>query len=327
MAKNDNPFIGGGGTSGGSSGGSSSSSGGSAAPSAPPPVGPYLALLQSLFIRLTPEARAWAQQAARNRWGQAEALYYLRRTRFYREAFPGIFNPDGTLRMTEAQYIATRNAYEDIAASVGIRLNDAQVAHLFRNDVSVAAFRTRAQAVATMRSNRVAFQQFKQTLEAMGIKRDVRKKDLLDFVVGRANPEWYRIWREAHARTAATMAGLNVRDKGEAATQMSIGRGLVKQVAAAGLSDADLQKGFEQLADLFLSVLPESQVRGIGLDKRQLVKAVVGGKNAARAREVLGQLMRNIQAFGETERASQQLVPTATGALLVGGKPATQRSE
>jgi hypothetical protein len=326
MAKDDNPFTGGGGTSGGTSSGSSSSSGGSSTPR-PSPVEPYLALLQSLFIPLTPEARAWAQQAARNRWGQAEALYHLRQTRFYREAFPGIFNPDGTLRMTEAQYIATRNAYEDIAASVGIRLNDAQIAHLFRNDVSVSAFRTRAQAVATMRDNRVAFQQFKQTLEAMGIKRDVRQKDLLDFVAGRADPEWYRIWREAQARTAATMAGLNVRDKGEAAGQTSIGRGLVKRVAAAGLSDADLQKSFEQLADLFLSVLPESQIRGIGLNKRQLVTAVVGGKNAARAREVLGQLMRNIQAFEQTDRASQQLVPTATGALLVGGKAPTQRSE
>jgi hypothetical protein len=325
MAKDENQFLGTPPPQNTGNGGSGSSGGSSAPPTSP--VEPYLALLQSLYIPLTAEARAWAQQAASNRWGQAEALYHLRQTRFYREAFPGIFNPDGTLRMTEAQYIATRNAYEDIAASVGIRLTDAQIAHLFRNDVSVSAFRTRAQAVATMRDNRVAFQQFKQTLEAMGIKRDVREKDLLDFVAGRADPEWYRIWREAQARTAATMAGLNVRDKGEAATQTSIGRGLVKRVAAAGLSDADLQKSFEQLADLFLSVLPESQIRGVGLNKRQLVTAVVGGKNAARAREVLGQLMRNIQAFEQTDRAEQQLVPTATGAVLVGGKPPTQRSE
>lgn len=317
--KDDNPFTGGGGGGGSDSGGGG---GGGSAPSGPP-IESYLALLQSLGIPLTPEARAFAQQAAAGGWTRDEFMFRLRQTAMYRQAFPGIIAPDGTLRMTEAQYLATRRAYEDIAGQLGLRLSDAQLAALFKNEVSVSEWRMRATAVRRLRDNPTLFQQFRQTLEAQGIDRRVTKKKLLDFIVGLGDPKYYRIWREATTRAAAVQAGLRIGGGGET----SISRRLALRGARLGLSEEQLRAAFEQIADLFLTALPESQLRGAGITKKGIVKAVIGGKGAAVARERLTRLLETIEAFETEERADAQLVPTATGTALLTGAARQQASE
>lgn len=316
-----NPFLGGGGSSSGgsSSGGSSSGGGGGGAP-ALPPIELYLTILQNLGIPLDDQARAFAQRARANRWTQTEFLFHLRQTRFYQEAFPGIMDRHGRLRMSEAQYIAQRRQFEDIAATLGLRLSDAMIEQLFEREISPAVFRIRAQAVRTLRDNPVLFDQFREVLSRHG-ERQLKREGLLRFITGLGPQRWYDIWQEAQARAAVVQAGLQV-GKGE----LGVGKKMVERLAGQ-FSPADLQKGFEELAGLFLEVLPESQIRGMGLSKETLAQAVFGGKRAAQAREIVRRLQETIQAFETEERAAEQLVPTAQGVLALGGRRRTPASE
>jgi len=301
----------GGSTSGGSSGsgGSSSGSGGSSGT----PVQAYLTQLQGLGIALTASVRAFAGQAAASGWSGAEFLFFMRQQAWYKNEFPGIFNKDGSMKMSESQYIAQKNAYEDIANTLGFNLTDKMAGLAFKNDLSVNEFRTRYQAERLIKDNPVYFRQLRATLKARGLDLPTHK-DLAQFLMNEKPAEFYKVWREASARGSAIMAGMTLsKHPAIGNNETAIGRAGILRIAKMGLSPTQLSQGFAQLADLLVQDLPEAQAMGQGVDKRDFQKAVFGGKGSARAREKVQGLLRNIDAYYNEQRAASQLSSTGQG--------------
>ena len=299
-------------------------------PAPSPPIQPYLVQLQGWGIPLTASVRAFASQAAANGWSGAEFLFFMRQQPWYRNEFPGIFAKDGTLKMSEAQYIAQKNAYIDIANTLGFNLTDKMAGLAFKNDLSVTEFRMRYQAERLIRDNPIYFKQLRQTLKARGLDLPTRK-DLAQFLMREKPPEFYKVWREASTRGAAIMAGMDLSKHPMVSNdELAIGRAGLLRISKMGLSPTQLSQGFKQLADLLVENLPDAQAMQQGVGRKDFQKFAFGGKGSARSREKVRNLLRTVDAYYNEQRASATLSSTGGGGtqqlgtegLNTGGGPA-----
>lgn len=320
----NDPNGGGNGGNGGDGGGSSSggSSGGTSGQAARNYADALRAFLQSLGIRPTSNLNRLINQAGQKRWTQSTFLYYLRKTKEYKEAFPGIFNKDGTMKMSEQRYLGMVTQYKEIAGLFGLTLNKERLGALFTGDTSVGEYRVRAQAIRIIKDNHDAFVQFGKVLRARGvIKRQLKMKDLQDIVLGIADPKWYEVWREAELRTAAVEAGLNFGKGKGAQGDLAVPKGVMKTLLDAGLQGRALQDAVDALAQNFLETLPLSKIYGEDLSKKDIAIAIAGGKGSAQIRQRVERVLATEEAFNTEQRAIPQLVETEAGkTTLLGSK-------
>lgn len=270
----------------------------------------YLVQFQSMGIPLTAAARAFVASAVGGHWSSAEFLFRLRQTAFYKTAFAGIMNKDGTMKMSEAQYVATKNAFTDIANNLGFNLTDKMAGLAFKNDLSVNEFKTRYEAERLIRDNPVYFKQLRQTLKARGLDLPTHK-DLAQFLMNEKPKEFYQVWREASARAAAVTAGIQISDHPAFAGEEALGRGAINRISKMGLSPNDLASGFKELADLLIESLPDSEAMMQGVTKKDFTKAVFGGKSSGRSRARVRNLLQSVDAFYNEQRA--QTIMTSDG--------------
>ena len=280
------------------------------------------ALLQTLGIPLTGNINQLLNQAADKGYSQTTFMYYLRQTAEYAKAFPGIFEADGSLKMSEQQYLAQVRQYEEIAGLYGLKLRPGLIAELFEGDTSPNEYRVRAAAIRQIRDNRVYLEQFNKVLLQKGIiDHRLTPRELQAFVLGEADPEWYKVWRETQARSAAVMAGLNFAKPGARPknADLRLPANALKTLMAAGLTGNALTQAVESIAENFLKTLPLSQVYSEGLSKKDIVTAIVGGKHSAAIQARIERLLVTHQAFEEEERANPQLYATQPGTTAVLG--------
>jgi len=305
----------------------------------PPPLPPeleggfgfrdFLAAALGWGLPLTPEIRGLAQQGAAQSWTINEFWFRLRRTPTYANRFPGIVGPDGVPLMSEAEYIARENFYRDTAAVLGMDLSAGQIAFLFENRISPQVFQIRIQGVRRLKDDDILFRQFGRVLQIRGVaKAPPTRKELYDFVMGMADPRWYNVWREAETRAAAREAGFKISPRpGERAGGLAtvVGRG-VKAFEAPILSGRELRRlsregvteeEFAALAEQFLTTVPLARAQRVGLTKRDIKQAVIGGPRAAGARQKIRRILAQ-------EAARQQPIVSGAGleAIETGFAPA-----
>jgi len=169
----------------------------------------YLNMLDQWGIPLTSKARQFVQQAVAGNWSSSTFLMHIRNTQFYKSSFPGILDNNGQPKMSEAQYIAQRNAYSAAAGALGFNLSDKMAGLAFKNDLSVQEFQARYQAERLIKDNPIYFEQLKFALKERGIKFNDHT-DIGKFLLGESPKQFYNVWREASAAGAAEMAGLDV---------------------------------------------------------------------------------------------------------------------
>lgn len=116
----DKPPLGGGG--GGDNGGGGGGGGGGG-PVTPTPQHTQMALdlIRSVFpwaetLGLVDTIATWVMEGLTN---PDELLGRLRQTTQYRDRFGGIFRPDGTIRMSESQYLSTEDSYRSLLRQYG----------------------------------------------------------------------------------------------------------------------------------------------------------------------------------------------------------------
>ena len=209
----------------------------------------------------------------------------------FEAAFPGIFDKDGVLKMTPAEYRATEEAYKDAAAVNGLRLNKRQVGEMIGNNVSPDEAAFRFNAVATIKDNKQVFNSFNAQIRAANRRREEaglpklptldKPKDALNFVTGKAPRGLYLLYEGAAIDAAATSAGLDISTKRA--------RRLAKKPGQLGLEDAE-----QRFSDIAAALrLGDVELASAGLTQRDLEIIEFGGKNrvelAARAERVLGQ--------------------------------------
>jgi hypothetical protein len=209
--------------------------------------------------------------------------------------FPGIFRPDGSLRMPPGEYRQLIDMYRSQARLYGYTdLTDAQIGQLIAGDVSVQEFTDRLEAVRRISEFKPAFEEFKQVLRARGISTAGLEsdKDLVRFMLGQAPKQFYQIWEETAVGTAARMAGVKMGAK----AQQHIAR-LTPGIS----SEAELQRQMQELARHIRTTLPLSKIQKMGLTKKDLITLEFGGPNQAKIFEKAQRILATQQAFAERE--------------------------
>ncbi len=250
--------------------------------------------LQSWGLPITPSLQALIDQGTKAGWNMTTFQYYLEQSPEFHQAFPGIFDSNGTLKMSPTAYLSTVKSYQSYAAQAGVDLNPQQLNYLFRNDVSPAEFAQRAQAVTTLRTNKQYFDAFNQQLKQEGMA-PLSRGDQFKFVMGEGNQAWYDLWQQASTRYSAEQAGLKF---GQAAkSYTNLGQGLVEKVAGLGLSQPQMQQSFAQLAKDLQTTYPMSQIQKFNITKQDLVELEFGGPRQAAVAKKVSQVMANEKAF------------------------------
>lgn len=276
----------------------------------------FLNTLKQLGIKVTPNLQQLVNNAVAKQYTSSSFMFYLRQTKEYRHAFTGIFKKDGTLKMSEAQYLSAQKQFENIASKAGVDLTPKMRDWLFVNNVSPSEFGDRATAYSRLKRNNDLYRAFEAELTRKGAK-DVNRKNMLKFILGVGNEKWYDTWNDAVTRNAAQMAGLAV---GRKNALDALPQGIIERISGMGLSQSALNQGFEALADDIATWLPESQARGAGLTASDFVTLRFGGKNRMQIKEKVDTLIASRNLDNE-QKASAQLIQTAPGktTLAYGG--------
>lgn len=261
-------------------------------------------------------------KAAEKGWSVDRFQQQLYQTPDFQAAFPGIFNDQGGLKMTVAQYQANALAYQDAAAANGVNLSPKEQASLFSNDVSVAEAATRMAHEHTLKTNKAMFDAFNLELKAKG-QPQLTKQGIFDFLGGQGNAEAVNIWNKAATDYAATQAGIKIGEGGQGRTTVPLGQ--LHKITSLGLSAADLASGFGQMAKALFDTVPMSEIQGKhALTASDIRQAVFGGPKQQKIQKKITRIVETAQAATQ-DTAHTQVSPTETGGMRTVGSN-TQRA-
>lgn len=273
---------------------------------------------------LTDQLIAFSKQAAGGHWSTSEFLFNARKTEWYSDYFVGIFRADGSLRMSESQYVQWYSTFSSYAAEAGIRLDREAFGFALQNNLDPRLFAQRMQALSTFRNNAGYFDAFVKTLRARGIikpKEKVTKGDLLEFVTGRGPGEWLKVWEEAALRGAAASTGLDV------GADLSR-RQLLRIAQDIDVGDPErLEAQFASLANQIKTMLPLSRLTKLGLSKQDLIDLEFNGPNAVNAARKAQQIIQTYKGEYLEEKANTELVLTRGGSTLAGYQDDTMEQQ
>ena len=315
---------------GSSSSGSSSSggsSGGSSASAGPSPqdlrnaAASYEAILTGWGIPITPGIRNSIARAVQAGVSTTAFIQAFRKTKEYAHRFPGIMKANGTLRMTESQYISGYQAARDYAASVGRSLSPQAYGFAVKNGNSPSEIKAKIQAVDTLKTNTDMFQEFNNYLVATGVsKKPMTRHEALRFVMGQGPKAFEQAWTSAS--DAATLARYSI--------------DVSKPKEGGDLSYRDLKKLQKQLppgeeldtAALAesLSAMPASALYRMGITQKDRAELAFRTKNApAIAARVQLTLATARERFNESGQALAPQMRQGGGTST--GQPTGQATE
>lgn len=270
---------------------------------------------------------AFVKQAVKSQWSGAEFLRQFRLTKAYALRFPGIMRQDGSMRMTEAQYISGYNSARDYAATLGRSLSPEAYGAAIKGGNSPSEIRAKLSAEDILRSNAQVFGEFSDYLVARGIvsPKGLSKDDLRQFVMGQGPKALEQEWQTAYSAAQLANVGVDVGKKNAGA-----------DVSYKTLSHLEsrfeaLNPGqqVENLGQSFYNQILESakaidvgKLYSIGITKKDLLVLAFGGKNVSAVAEKVSRALDTYHA-AQDPRANPQL--TQGGLQL--GSPQTQASE
>lgn len=216
----------------------------------------------------------------------------------FKQMFPGIFRPDGSMKMTPLEYRNLEDSYRSAARQYGLsQLPKGSTAKLIKNDVSLQEFSDRMEAIKRVEEFKPAMDQFKAILESRGVKNFAginTDKEIAKFLLGQGPKQFYSLWDELAIGTAAVQAGLDLDQQ------------LIKSIAKTvpgQANEVEMQGRFANLAQRIKTVMPLSQMGKYGLTKQDLIDLEFGGPDQAAIAAKVDTIMRNHQAFATTTSA------------------------
>jgi hypothetical protein len=244
------------------------------------------------------------QEGADKRYSADTFLRYLRDTPEYRAAFQGIFKKDGTLRMTEDQYIQTMKDYASVASQAGVNMPHNLAVWAIKHDVTPSEYADRATAISSLNRNKDLFANFSKELAQTGLAgpKGVTKAELAKFVLGTGNKAWKDLWQDAVTRNSAVMAGLTF--KKHADGYLDLHRNVIERISGRDMTAEQMDQAFQLASSLLLSDLPAAKIQGLGLKKHEVVAAAFGGHGSAEARAKLSRIETSAKAQADNEIAA-----------------------
>lgn len=311
----------GGSSSGGSGGGSSGGGGGSSAPQGPDPqdvknaVESYVTMFQGWGIPVTGQMRGWLKRQVLKGANSAAVLAAFRKTKDYARAFPGLVRRDGTMRMTEAQYLAGFRAANDFAASVGRTFSMKAYGQALKNGNSPTEIKAKIEALDILKTNRSMFEEFSGYLQATGLTNNpLNKKQLRQFIMKQGPKEWEEAWETANDAAALEKLDVSVGPGDD------VGYKELARLRNQMLPGQEVDYG--ALADMG-SKLGAARLYGFGVTKKDLVDMAYGTKRAPKIAERVKLALGTWQATASEQRAAPMLTAQGLGA----GQPHRQATE
>lgn len=235
-----------------------------------------------------------------NGWTIDQILVSIQSTQWFTEAFPGI-QPG----MKPGAYRELAGEYSGIASEFGIgSLSKATLGGLIAGGVSLNEFSDRMRALQSYQENLSYFNEFVTQAQAAGMDTRTLQASPLDFFMGSASPEFYRLWERSTIGGAAGTYGL---DLSEADIDQIIGAepGLVGGTAE---SAAELQLRFSELAKQVRTTIPLGRIHSFDITMRDLIELEFGGPQQAAIAERVQRILASEQGL-YTEKATSQLTP------------------
>jgi len=227
--------------------------------------------------------RDFITQAVQQGWTADEVAAQLYRSPEFKNAFPGIFNPDGSLKMSASdwtQQVYGEGGIMDTARQYGIKVSRAHAGLLIGNDVSPTEWAHRALIYERATSSEVYRQSFNSVLKAAG-QPALDQKGWWDLIAGKSDTRIENIY-EASALRAG---GLEISPR--AALRAS------RQIGAPG-EEIDVQKLVEQVQQTKDFIAPELRAAGISDADLAVLTSGADPKGIASA---LQQILKNRQAL------------------------------
>ncbi len=242
-------------------------------------------LLRSWGIPLTPAVDQFVAQAAQKQMSGDAFMAAIRKTKAYARAFPGIMQPNGVLRMSEAEYQAGFEAVQEYGNSIGRVMNKAEFAMALKNGNSVAEVKQKWGAIDSLLTNGAILDQFVKYRQSQGLSAPENREDMLKFVMGLGPREWEVGYDQAVAGARAKTAGL----------RMSFDD--IKQVIGAietsGLGDIQ-----DITPEVYAKV--RDNLRHVGTMKQYGIKdkdAVLAAFGIGEKRDLVNDVVKNAEAF------------------------------
>lgn len=251
------------------------------------------ATLQQFLVQAGIPAGAFSSlidQAIRLNYTPSEFTLQVYGSPQFENMFPGIFRPDGSMKMTPYEYRQMSDQYVSTARQFGVSgFSQEHVGALIQGDVSMQEFSDRMTAIARIEDYKPAMNQFISLVEQNGGDASELKTDegLVDFMLGRSSKKFYTLWDQTVVGTAAKESGVHISND------------LVRRIAkrTPGVADeAQMQAGFQELASKIQTLLPLSRINKYGLSKKDLVTLEFGGPNQAHIAKKVDMIVKNYDA-------------------------------
>lgn len=196
--------------------------------------------------------------AVQGQWTANELLAAVYDSDVFHNTFPGIFNKDGSLKMSPSEWnqIAFGDGgYADIAKEYGIKLSRSKIGMLVGGNKSPSEFAFIAQTFKKAKSSEVYRQSADQLLRRAG-QPELKRSEWLDWMAGKSNARIENFY-EALELNAAGDLNINAKQALKAAGQIgqpgeqvnlqelvakvrSVKDFIAPELSAAGIYDADL---------------------------------------------------------------------------------------
>lgn len=249
----------------------------------------FTELLNSWGIPISKEVQKFVAMAAKKQMSGDAFMSAIRKTKAYARAFPGIMQPNGVLRMSEAEYEAGFEAIKDFGASIGREMNRHEFAQALKSGNSIAEIKQKWGAIDALYTNQKLMDEFAAYRQSQGLSFPKDRDQQLKFIMGLGPREWEIGWDTAVMSNRSKEAGL----------QMSFDE--IKQVIGAietsGLGDSqDLDPTvFAKVRDNLRHV---GTMKAYGIGDKDAVLAAFG---MGEKRELVNDVIKNAERFATGE--------------------------
>lgn len=252
--------------------------------------------------------RLYPQDAATYAWA------LILRSKEFKVYFPGIFNPNHTLRMSVPEYNQRTEAYSSIFAQYGTALDRATLGALIANNVDPGEARIRARGLQLVRTNKDMLLQMQQTIGNYNAQRKAAglppipsistTKQAVDFFTGRADAQVYNLYEAALVRGELAGVGFDI--------AVDQARDLANKTEGV-LEQADVQqKALRIVARLKRAGV---EIHSFGVSDRDLLTLEFGGPGQADI------IARTEQALKQRDAALENPLATKRTTLTPEGRP------
>ena len=282
----------------------------------------FLNVLYNMFgnkAEITKNLLNLVDQGVQQEWNSDSFMVHLRATKEYKTFFPGIGSRPG---MTEAEYNGEYQAFYDLAKHNKLNLGRDQFGALVKQGVAYEEWQVRMTFMDRAERSKQYFQQLEEVAKARGFIKPNEKfnmHDLYQLMTHRGSPGLERLMEESNISYQLESAGLTVGQKGDISRKQVIS--LMNRFEVNGTeAEMSINTDFAQLAQNIKTILPEAQLRGLGLTPRDMFTLEYGGPGQDDIAKQVQNLVATIDAE-KLPKVNPQLVEDATGSRLLTGVP------